>query len=84
MEPAGVRRLMFESAGGGGTKGEEGIFSKERPEGWLIKFARFHLPNVVICKLVVSYILTPVIGEYILTSTLDYLPYLEEAINHFP
>ena len=42
---------------------------------------RFHIPNVVICKIVSSTQKTPLLKAYLPPSTIDHLPYLEKALN---
>ena len=44
---------------------------------------RFHGPNVVSCEVVRGTYRTPIIGAYLLPTTLDHLPDIEEALEQF-
>ena len=46
-----------------GNIGGVGIVSQEKKEGWIVESTRFHGPDVVSWKLVVSNQHTPLIGE---------------------
>ena len=58
--------------------------SRENLEGRIVESTRFHGPNVVIFELVSGDQRTPLIRAYLLPSTLDSLPDLEEVLNLFP
>ena len=46
------------------------IVSRKRTEGWIVESTRFHGPNMLSCKLVVSDQQTPLIGSYLTQPTL--------------
>ena len=53
------------------------------PQGWSVYSTRFHGPNVVSYKVITNRKRTPIIGAYLLPSTLEHLPDLEEALTLF-
>ena len=60
------------------AKGEVGIVSRERLEGWIIGSTRFYGPNMVSYEFVTGNILMPVIEAYLLPSTLNHLNILRK------
>ena len=57
--------------------------TRERPVGWGIESTRYHGPNMVSCEIVTRLTWTPLIGEYLPTSTLEHLPDLDESLQSF-
>ena len=67
----------------GGDLGGDREVMRERPFGWMIEYMRYHGPNMVSCKIVVRLTWTPLVGAYLPPLTLEHLPDLEEALQHF-
>ena len=57
---------------------------KERSERWIVKSMRFHGSNVVSCEIVFGAHQTSLIRAHLNLYIIYHLPYLEEALNHFP
>ena len=51
-----------------------------RPQGWRVEATRFHGMNLVSYKVGIDRKRTPIIGTYLLPSTLKHLPNLEDAL----
>ena len=60
-----------------------GLVTRERPVGWGIESMRYHILNVVSCKIVTGLTCTPLVGAYLYLSTLKHLPDLEENLQRF-
>ena len=67
----------------GGAQGGVGLVIWDRPNVWSIKLTRFHGPKMVSCEIAADRKMTPLIGAYLPTSTLEHLPGLEEALTRF-
>ena len=67
----------------GGYQGVIGLVTRERPNGWGIESMRFHGTNVVSCEIFTGHTRTPIVGAYLPPSTLEHLPDLYEALQHF-
>ena len=67
----------------GGSQGGMWLVSQDRPNGWGIELTRFHGTNVVSCEIIAGRIRTPLVGAYLLPSTLNHLPDLEEDLYRF-
>ena len=59
------------------------MVSKEIPKGWDIDSTRFYGPNVVSCYISTRIQQATLIRAYLSLATMDRLPDLEEAFNHF-
>ena len=46
----------------GGSQGNVGLVSRDRPNTWDIESTHFHRPNVVICKIVTGCICIPLVS----------------------
>ena len=57
--------------------------TREKPVGWGIESTRYHIPNVLSCKLVTGIILTPLVSAYLPPPSLEHLLDLEEALILF-
>ena len=60
-----------------------GLATGDMTEGWEIESTQFHGPNLVSYKIISGTQRTPLIGIYLTLTTLDHIPDLEEALNHF-
>ena len=68
----------------GGSHGWVGLVVRELPQGWNVESTRFHGTNVVSCKVVSGDKQTPLVGSPPPPhSTLEHLPYMEEALSRF-
>ena len=65
------------------AQGSVGMVLWEWQTGWSLELTLFHGPNMVICKVVSGTSPTLIIVAYLLTSTLDHLPNLEEDLARF-
>ena len=59
------------------------MVTRERTNGWVIEFTRFHGPNVVSCDIFAGHTRTPLIGAYLPPLTMEHLPYFEETLQIF-
>ena len=59
------------------------LVTRELPVGLVIEFTHHHRLNVVHCEIVTGLTRTPLVGAYLTPSTLEELPDLEEALQHF-
>ena len=66
-----------------GAQGGVGIVVIDQPQVFSVELARFHVPNVVICKDVSDGKRTLLASAYLPLSTLEHLPDLEEALTCF-
>ena len=62
------------TAAAGITQGGVGLVVQDQPQGWRVKSKRFHGPNGVIGEVVTDRKRTPIIGAYLPSSALEYLP----------
>ena len=57
------------------------LVTKSTPDGWHVEDTRFHGPNVLSCVTVSGPQRMPLIGAYLPTSSLAFLPLLESALQ---
>ena len=67
----------------GGVQGGVGLVFQDQTKGWSVESTCFHKKNVVSCEIVSGDKRTSLIGAYLLLSTLERLPDLEEALTRF-
>ena len=65
------------------NQGGIALITRASPTGWHIESTQFHGPNVLSCLIVSGITRTPFIGAYLPPTSLDDLPFFEEALARF-
>ena len=60
-----------------------GLVIREKTDGWGIESICFQRPNMVSCEIVTGPTRTPLVGAYLLSSKLEHLPDVKEALQCF-